>query len=541
MNTNFKPKYTQDDWYFSDRLAGQDDRLDKLSTLFEQLQLATVETSQPTLDLLTFSETAFFFSVIIKKPTLTGLVPTVPSSSIAKNKKPKLSIPNRYRNKRKTSMFPTVKIESHGNQLPTEEETAPKPKRSRPSESTSPQAANPEAKTIEFIHLFDQKHPNENEWKRWADYSNLHTTEEAGVKWQENVLVHDDIPIAFPTEFKFGREEGEGEVNGWMSNTVNVRWREEEVNKGWTTNTTNGGWEKEKETVNDSEPVDNQDEAIGFVYLVDLATFTDDPLRAGELNIGIILDPAHRGKGYARQAIDMVLDHAFLTGRCHRVQAILPDHVAKDRAICLFTQLRFDHEGTRRRAFYSPIEHVYKDVTYMGLLDTDWLLRNTEGVRARMAARPAPKSVWDELFARHQREREELLNWQDSLMTPRAQTPTQSDFKMCEEAEENANVGGESSIVAPRFIERQLETEEKIQVEESMQVGHESDPFASSSESEFETESTRSASPGGYVSAASSSMSAWDVVDTSDSDYESSVSSPSSDSAVFEFVGSPSQ
>lgn len=83
----------------------------------------------------------------------------------------------------------------------------------------------------------------------------------------------------------------------------------------------------------------SQDDAIGLVYLVNLAGPTGDYLRDRELNIGIILNPVHRGKGYAHRAIEMVLKVAFETEKCHRVQAILPDHVAKDRAICFFTQM----------------------------------------------------------------------------------------------------------------------------------------------------------------------------------------------------------
>jgi hypothetical protein len=52
------------------------------------------------------------------------------------------------------------------------------------------------------------------------------------------------------------------------------------------------------------------------------------------------------------------------------------------------------------------MEEEWKDVTYMSILDTDWLMRNFRVYRS------APKSLWDALFARHQREREELLRWE---------------------------------------------------------------------------------------------------------------------------------
>jgi hypothetical protein len=40
------------------------------------------------------------------------------------------------------------------------------------------------------------------------------------------------------------------------------------------------------------------------------------------------------------------------------------------------------------------------------MLDTEWMMRSF--------FKPAPKSIWDELFARHERERRELLQWEDS-------------------------------------------------------------------------------------------------------------------------------
>jgi hypothetical protein len=48
---------------------------------------------------------------------------------------------------------------------------------------------------------------------------------------------------------------------------------------------------------------------------------------------------------------------------------------------------------------------TWKDVTYLALLETEWLMR---GYR-----KPAPRNLWDEMFARHAREREELLRWDE--------------------------------------------------------------------------------------------------------------------------------
>ena len=179
-------------------------------------------------------------------------------------------------------------------------------------------------------------------------------------------------------------------------------------------------WQKRKET------------PIGLVYLT-ASQHVWDPLRVGELSIGIIIQPEYRGKGYAREVVSQVTSTAFDEGKCHRLQAILLGHVAMDNALSLFTKMQvpftpvvfclsltccflyrsFIHEGTRRRAFFSPLEHEWKDATYMAILDTDWVMRNVR------AFHPAPKSLWDALFARHQREREELLRWEAKAMLKR--------------------------------------------------------------------------------------------------------------------------
>lgn len=76
---------------------------------------------------------------------------------------------------------------------------------------------------------------------------------------------------------------------------------------------------------------------VGIVYLTSSQTY-GDLLHVGELNIGIILEPAFRKKGYARKAIEKVLETAFADHTCHRIQAIILDSWAKDRALNLFMQ-----------------------------------------------------------------------------------------------------------------------------------------------------------------------------------------------------------
>ena len=52
----------------SQGLIDQDDNIDFLTTLFETLQLATVEAADPGLDMITFAHSAHYFAVILEKP-----------------------------------------------------------------------------------------------------------------------------------------------------------------------------------------------------------------------------------------------------------------------------------------------------------------------------------------------------------------------------------------------------------------------------------------------------------------------------------------
>ncbi|TFK71912.1 hypothetical protein BDN72DRAFT_957766 [Pluteus cervinus] len=141
---------------------------------------------------------------------------------------------------------------------------------------------------------------------------------------------------------------------------------------------------------------------VGLIYLA-----CADPHVGStkELNIGIAVKADSEGQGYAKRALELMLHHAFNELECHRVQAPMIDHWGKERALALFTKTKFIHEGTRRRSFWSPVDEQWKDLTYLAMLDTDWALR--------MVWLPAPNSLWDELFQRHQRERDELLSWED--------------------------------------------------------------------------------------------------------------------------------
>ncbi|KAM5543051.1 hypothetical protein V8D89_003435 [Ganoderma adspersum] len=139
-------------------------------------------------------------------------------------------------------------------------------------------------------------------------------------------------------------------------------------------------------------------ETIGIVYL------TQSPLPS-EVHIGVGLLPTFRGKGMGIKACAFATQWAIETIAAHRVQARILASPDRSRAQRLFTALGFTHEGIQRRAV-PDATGAWVDVTCMGVVDLDWIMRRR--------LRAVPRNMWEELFARHQREREELLRWEET-------------------------------------------------------------------------------------------------------------------------------
>lgn len=150
-----------------------------------------------------------------------------------------------------------------------------------------------------------------------------------------------------------------------------------------------------------------EEEPIGLVYL----TAAPAQNAAQEANVGIIISECHRCKGYAREALELALRWAFEDLKFHRVQGAFMNDAQKDRAMRLFVGQGFTHEGTRRRSVLKPerggVVGVWKDVTYFAMLDTEWALRGV------LKPRETVPTLWDEMFARHTREREEMVKWDE--------------------------------------------------------------------------------------------------------------------------------
>lgn len=150
-----------------------------------------------------------------------------------------------------------------------------------------------------------------------------------------------------------------------------------------------------------------EDEAIGLVYV----TAAPAQNEAQEANIGIIIAECHQRKGFAREAVELALRWAFEDLKFHRIQAAFMNDAQKDRAMRLFIGQGFTHEGTRRRSVLKPerggMVGVWKDVTYLAMLDTEWSLRTV------LKHKGPPPTLWDEMFTRHTKEREEMVKWDE--------------------------------------------------------------------------------------------------------------------------------
>jgi RimJ/RimL family protein N-acetyltransferase len=85
--------------------------------------------------------------------------------------------------------------------------------------------------------------------------------------------------------------------------------------------------------------------------------------RCGTFSYGIDIAPEHQRKGYASEAIQLVLRYYFEELRYQKVT--VPVHNDNESSIKLHEKLRFQREGTHRRMFYTQGRFV--DVLWFGL------------------------------------------------------------------------------------------------------------------------------------------------------------------------------
>ena len=96
--------------------------------------------------------------------------------------------------------------------------------------------------------------------------------------------------------------------------------------------------------------------------------------RDGTFSYGIMVEAEQRGKGYASEAIMLVVRYYFEELRYEKVTAAV--HGDNESSIALHEKLGFSREGTLRRMFYSGGR--YYDQHYFGMTKEEWEQRAKE-------------------------------------------------------------------------------------------------------------------------------------------------------------------
>jgi RimJ/RimL family protein N-acetyltransferase len=101
-----------------------------------------------------------------------------------------------------------------------------------------------------------------------------------------------------------------------------------------------------------------------------ISTHDCDP-RNGTFSYGIDIDPAHRRRGYASEAVRMVCRYYFDELRYQKVT--VPIHADNPASIALHEALGFQREGVHRRMIYTLGHHI--NVLWYGLTREEFSTR----------------------------------------------------------------------------------------------------------------------------------------------------------------------
>jgi len=123
-------------------------------------------------------------------------------------------------------------------------------------------------------------------------------------------------------------------------------------------------------------------------------------IEPGEASVGVYITDAWKAETFDVQTIKLLLSWAFENAGFHRIQTTLLEGKNRVPLMKLFSHVGLSHEGTRRKAQVGP-DAIYKDVTCMGMVDMDWRLWAGHSI--------TPRTLWDRLFDRQQREQEEIM------------------------------------------------------------------------------------------------------------------------------------
>jgi [ribosomal protein S5]-alanine N-acetyltransferase len=99
---------------------------------------------------------------------------------------------------------------------------------------------------------------------------------------------------------------------------------------------------------------------------------------SGLAEIGYVLGRAHWGRGYAREALAMLLNYAFGAMGLRRIEANID--ARNTASVVLIEKLGFAQEGRLRQRWVT--EGVISDALIYGLLRDEWLARQSQGQRS---------------------------------------------------------------------------------------------------------------------------------------------------------------
>ena len=207
-------------------------------------------------------------------------------------------------------------------------------------------------------------------------------------------------------------------------------------------------------------------------------------IEPGEATVGVYITDAWQAETFDVQIIKLLLSWAFDEVGFHRIQTALLEGGRKVPLMKLFSHVGFSHEGTRRKAQVGP-DAVYKDVTYMGMVDMDWRLWAMHS--------DIPRTLWDRLFDRQQREREEIMtddgDDEDRFLGRKPSTETLrgniDEYVRSAKSTTTSSIAGGSGSNATMSSEAGLSGSDwdKFDLPKSLAGSHGSDPGL---ESEFE-------------------------------------------------------
>ncbi|VVC75843.1 Putative ribosomal N-acetyltransferase YdaF [Aquicella siphonis] len=109
--------------------------------------------------------------------------------------------------------------------------------------------------------------------------------------------------------------------------------------------------------------VDDKDNMLGIIHCAKASTLSDSV----ELSY-FIFDHSARKKGYATEAVKLLVDFIFNQRRLNRIQILIP--AGNDASVRVAEKVHFTHEGIARGAFYLNGEDI--DLHIYSLLRKEW-------------------------------------------------------------------------------------------------------------------------------------------------------------------------